>query len=105
VINSYKDEHITAETNCRGNNFLFFGATYLPGWKALIDGNEAKIYKTNYGFQGIVVPQGKHKVEFIYDPKTFIAGKYLSLLLNLLMFGGLGFVIYKKRKQNVTDKT
>lgn len=103
-ITDYKDEYIAAQTYSDGNNFLFFGTTYLPTWKSLIDGNETKIYKTNYGFQGIVVPKGKHKVEFIYEPTSFIAGKYVSLILNLLLFGGIGFVIYKSRKQFLPDK-
>lgn len=105
IITEYKDERLTAGTNSRGNNFLFFGTTYLPGWKAFIDGAETKIHKTNYGFQGIVVPQGKHKVEFIYEPKSFVIGKYLSILLNILMFSGLAFVFYKNRKTNSAEKS
>ena len=103
-ILKYTDERLTAETNSSGDNFLFFGTTYLPGWKAFIDGAPAVVHKANYGFQGIVVPKGKHKVEFVYEPKSFIIGKYLSLLLNLMLFGGLGFAFYSARKKNITDK-
>ncbi|PKL82218.1 MAG: hypothetical protein CVV24_11245 [Ignavibacteriae bacterium HGW-Ignavibacteriae-3] len=105
TITLYKDEHVAADVNASGSNFLFFGATYLPGWRALVDGKTVPIHKTNHGFQGIVVPVGKHKVEFIYEPKTFVTGKYLSLFLNLLLFGGLGFVFYKSRKKNSADKS
>jgi uncharacterized membrane protein YfhO len=103
-ITLYKDEHVTAEVNASGNNFLFFGSTYLPGWKALVDGSSTIIQKTNHGFQGIVVPKGKHKVEFIYEPKSFAAGKYLSLILNLLLLGGLGFAFYELMKKKAADK-
>jgi hypothetical protein len=104
VITLYKDEHVVAEVNAAGNNFLFFGTTYLPGWKALVDGIPTTIHKTNHGFQGIVVPKGKHKVEFIYEPKSFVAGKYLSLILNLFLFGGLGFAFYNSRKKKAAEK-
>jgi hypothetical protein len=103
-INLYKDESITATVEAKGNDFLFFGTTYLPGWQAFIDGTPVLVHKTNYGFQGIVVPQGKHKVEFVYEPKGFATGKYLSLILNVFMFGGLGYVFYISRKKKPTKE-
>lgn len=105
AILQYKDEHVTAEVNAAGNNFLFYGTTYLPGWKALVDGSPTTIYKTNHGFQGIVVPKGKHRVEFVYEPKSFVIGKYLSLLLNLFLFGGLAFAFFNSRKKNAAEKS
>ncbi len=104
-ISEYKDERIIAETKSQGNCFLFFGTTYLPGWKAFVDKAETIIHKTNHGFMGIVVPKGEHKVEFVYEPKNFVLGKYLSLILNVLMFGGLGFVFYLNRKKNTQENS
>lgn len=103
-ITDYKDEILAANVNCKGNNFLFFGTTYLPGWKAFIDGAPKEIHKTDYGFQGVVVPQGKHKVEFIYEPKGFATGKYLSLILNIMMFGGFGYVLFISKKKKSSEK-
>jgi hypothetical protein len=100
-IIEYKDEHVTTEVKAKGNNFFFHGATYLPGWKAYVDGIETKVHKTNSGFQGIVVPQGNHKIEFVYKPNGFIIGKYMSLLLNILLFGGIGAILFfSKRKKS-----
>ena len=103
-ISEYKEEQITAETKSQGNCFLFFGTTYLPGWKAFVDKTETTIHKTNHGFMGIVVPKGEHKVEFVYEPKSFVLGKYLSLILNLVMFGGLGLTFFLSRKKNAPEK-
>ncbi|MDH7604320.1 MAG: YfhO family protein, partial [Melioribacter sp.] len=100
VITKYQDEHITVETKSNRNNFLFFGTTYLPAWKAYIDGNQIKIYKTNYGFMGIVVPKGNHKVEFIYEPKAFKIGKNLSLILNIILYAGIIAIVVMSRKKN-----
>jgi len=91
---------LEADVTANGNNFLFFGTTYLPGWKAYIDGSETKVHKTNYGFIGLVVPKGKHKVEFIYEPKGFEIGKDLSLALNLLLFGGIAAVFFINKKNS-----
>lgn len=100
VITKYQDERIITETKSNGNNFLFFGTTYLPAWKAYVDGNQTKIYKANYGFMGIVVPKGNHKVEFIYEPKAFIIGKNLSLILNIILYTGIIAVVVVTRRKN-----
>lgn len=62
------------------NRFLVLGEIYFPGWKALIDGREIEIYRTNYLFRGIVVPAGAHTIEFRYSPVQVKAGFVLSLL-------------------------
>lgn len=96
----YSDAKLEFDVNATGNNFLFFGTSYVgDGWKALVDGKETKVYKTNHAFMGAVIPDGKHKVEFVYYPSGFAAGKYLSLLLNILLFAGIIFVAVKTRKK------
>ncbi len=103
----YKDEHITITAESSGNNFLFLGDTYYPpGWKAYIDGMETKIYKTNHGFRGIIVPQGKHKIDFIYAPASFFIGMYASLILNVLIILALVFVYFSsKGKKEATENS
>lgn len=99
----YKDEKIGITAKATGNNFLFLGDTYYPkGWKAYIDGNETPIYRVNHGFRGIVVPEGTHKIEFIYLPDSWVISKYLALILSGLTVIGLGFGIFlEKRKSAV----
>ena len=111
-IEKFEDENIQLDVNATGNNFLFFGDTFMSGetdyklftvptgWKAFIDGKETKIYRVNHGFRGIVVPIGNHKIEFIYLPESFVISKYLSLTFSsLIMLGiivGITFNIRKK---------
>jgi len=100
-IEIYKDETITLNINASGKNFLFLGDTYYPnGWKAYIDGIETKIYRANHNFRGIVVPEGKHKIDFVYEPASFVISKYLALILSSLTIIGLivGFILTKKQK-------
>ena len=103
TITDYKDELVSANVNASGNNFLFFGDTYLPtGWKAYIDGNKTEIYKANHGFMGIVVPRGQHKIKFEYAPTSFYISKYISLSLSSLTVGGFLLILviqFKKKKQ------
>jgi hypothetical protein len=104
-IEKYGDEKIILDVSASGNNFLFLGDTYMPtGWRAYVDGNETEIYRTNHNFRGVIVPDGKHKVEFIYLPDSFIITKYTSLGLSSLTIFGLiiGFVVIRNRKINST---
>jgi hypothetical protein len=102
-IVEYKDEHIAIDAKATGNNFLFLGDTYYPpGWKVKIDGEKAKVYRTDHGFMGLIVPKGVHKIDFIYAPNSFYVGKYISLTINsilLLMLFFLAFIFLKNRKK------
>ncbi|MCB0727464.1 MAG: YfhO family protein [Ignavibacteriae bacterium] len=74
------------EVNASGNNLLVFSDIYLPfGWKAYLDDQPAEFYKTDYFLRSVVVPQGKHKVEFRYEPETFYTGKTISMGANILL--------------------
>jgi len=101
-IAAYNYDSVRITAKATGNNLLFLGDTYYPhGWKAYIDGKETEIYRINYGFRGVIVPQGVHTVEFIYAPKSYTIGKTVSLSINLLLILGLcvsGFLYIKERK-------
>jgi len=102
-ITKYEDEKIEINVRASGNNFLFFGDTYMPtGWKSYIDGVKTKIYKTDHGFMGIIVPKGEHKIEFNYAPISFYVSEYLSLSLSSIVLLGLivsiGIELIKKNK-------
>ncbi len=99
-IIEYKDESVKLEVNATGNNFLFFGATYLPtGWKVFIDNNKSKLYRANYGFMGAVIPNGKHLVEFKYAPTTFYIAKYVVFILSSLVILVLIYSLWRKKKR------
>jgi hypothetical protein len=104
----YGIHHITLEAEASGNNLLFLSEVYYPaGWKAFIDGQQTEIYKTDYLFRSIVVPKGKHKIEFKFEPEGYYAGKKLTvtgnIVLILIFAGGVGG-LYWRRKTHI-EKT
>ncbi|MBK6536388.1 MAG: YfhO family protein [Ignavibacteria bacterium] len=94
------------EVNATGNNLLVFSEIYLPfGWKAYIDGKESEIHKTDYILRSLVVPQGKHKVEFRYEPAVYYTGKSVSIganvLLGIILLAGVfGYATNKKKSDS-----
>ena len=59
--------------------------SYYPGWRAYVDGKQAEILRANYAFRAVRVPAGKHRVEFVYRPRSFYAG--LSVTSVALLIG------------------
>jgi len=95
-VANYTDEEIKLNVEASGNNFLFAGDTFVKGWKAYVDNNQTKIYETNHGYLGIVVPKGKHTVIFRYAPTSFYVSKYIALILSSIVLLGLIFAIIKE---------
>lgn len=101
-ILKYDEALIEAEIIASGNNFVFIGNTYHPGWKATVNGKETKVFKTNHGFLGLVVPKGNNKIKIEYAPDSFFIARNISLALSsLVVFGLLLTLIFdfiKRRK-------
>lgn len=104
-ITKYVFENIELDVNASGNNLLFLGDTYYNiGWKALIDGKETKIYRANHNGRAILVPPGKHKIEFRYEPLSYYLGKNISLALNAVVLILLAIFGYKSLRKKRTEK-
>ena len=92
------------EAFASGTNLALFSEIYYPaGWKAFIDGQETPIIKSDYLFRGIVIPKGKHDIEFVFDSPVYNSSKKISLYANifvlLILCFGVGGYIFKNKKQ------
>src|SRR3989338_251214 len=87
-VKSYRNNEIILSVNTASNGFLNSSEIYYPGWKAFVDGQEAKVRKTNYAFRSVYLPQGSKEVRFLYDPLSFKLGSWVTLatLVTLSLF-------------------
>ena len=90
-INSFK-----VDVEMKRDGFLLLSENYYPAWKAYVDGRPTKIYRADYLFRAIYLPQGKHNVEFVFDSLPYKIGKYSTI--SSLMFFCLVLAIYFGRK-------
>jgi len=89
---SYKPNKIVFLTTNQSDQILFLSDTYYPGWKALIDEKETKIYRANYAFRSVFVPKGVHTVAFEYRPSSFSTGIKVSIISVIVLFAGAYFL-------------
>jgi len=59
---------------------LLFQDTWYPGWKAMVDGVETPLVRTDLGIRAVPVKRGEHEVIMEYRPGSFKLGLGLSLL-------------------------
>ncbi len=77
-VTARNPERIAVECSSPGGTFLVLSERYFPGWKAYLDGAETRVYRTNGIIRGLPVPPGRHRVEFVYRPFSFIVGACVS---------------------------
>jgi hypothetical protein len=100
-MTTFDNDAITYEAVATGNHAAIFSEIFYKDWNAYIDGKPAKIFKANYVLRGLVIPAGKHKIEFKFEPALYFTGKTVSnittWLVMVLLLTFIVFVIRKKR--------
>jgi hypothetical protein len=88
-VSSYEPERIVISANLAEEGYLVLTDAHYPGWRALTDGLETPIYRANLLFRAVYLPAGQHRVEFIYDPRSFKLGAAISLATLLVLVVGI----------------
>ena len=77
-IISYGENKVTINTKTTTPGMLVLLDNYYPGWKATVDGKVTAVYRADYAFRAIVLPEGTHQVEFEYKPVSVLAGLIIT---------------------------
>ncbi len=107
TLSDYKPNHLTYESQNPNAGVAVFSEMYYPdGWNAYIDGKSLDHFKVNYVLRGLKIPEGKHTIEFKFEPKVVQLGSQITLvstiLLGLVLLGGIGFSFWKARKRDAS---
>ncbi|MBP6758740.1 MAG: YfhO family protein [Flavobacterium sp.] len=103
---SYKPNHLKYISNNSKNGLAVFSEMYYSkGWNAIIDGKKSTIFGVDYALRGLLIPAGKHTVEFKFEPQVIQTGSTITLISSfgmlLLLIGG----IYVERKKSLNLKS
>ena len=69
----------TVEVGAPVAGWLFRSETFDRHWKARVDGRPAAVVPADYAFQAVAVPEGRHRVEFVYSDAATRAAMAVSL--------------------------
>ncbi len=105
---SYKPNHLVYQAETKSEEMAVFSEVYYAkGWKAFIDGKETPHFRADYILRAMMVPAGKHKIEFKFQPKIYTTGKIVgiisSILLLLLFASGFAYDNMKAKKSKITE--
>ncbi len=97
----YDVNALTYESKTTKEQFAVFSEIYYKnGWNAYVDGKLTPHYQVNYVLRGMLVPAGKHTIEFKFEPTVIKTGNTISLIsYALLLLVPIGWFFFEKRKQ------
>ncbi|MDZ7358606.1 MAG: YfhO family protein, partial [candidate division KSB1 bacterium] len=93
-ITHYDIHDIKMKASVKSPALLVLSEVYYPaGWKAYVDGEETKIYKTNYILRSIFLQPGDHNIEFVFRPASFKIGLMVSIITLMVLIALLVYSI------------
>jgi hypothetical protein len=100
---SYAPNKLVYESNTKTPQLAVFSEVYYDkGWNAYVDGKLVPHFRANYILRAMVIPEGKHNIEFKFEPTTVKKGQTIALASSITLYVGLilliGFSLIKKPK-------
>ena len=104
-LSEYKPNHLTYDFVSKVPQFTVFSEIYYPnGWQAYIDGQPVDHFRVNYVLRAMIIPAGKHKIEFDFHPKGYFTGNKVALASSiLLVLMTLGIIVAAFRQKNKVE--
>jgi MFS family permease len=92
----YTPNRVSIEAEMSTNGFLVLADLYYRGWRAFVDGKEQRIHKADYILRAVQLREGRHVVEFVFDPLSFKIGLSVTVLTLLAMGPLLVYSLLRK---------
>ncbi|MBI1286940.1 MAG: hypothetical protein GC178_05115 [Flavobacteriales bacterium] len=82
----YQPNYLKYETEAAKDQLAVFSEIYFAnGWNAYVDGELKPHWRADYVLRSMIVPAGKHVVEFKFEPRIYYTGEKISLAGSILM--------------------
>jgi hypothetical protein len=103
---AFDNDAIKYESNSNAAHVAVFSEIYYKDWKATIDGQPAPYAKADYVLRAMLIPAGKHTIEFKFEPKAFHTGYTITSIcawiLTLLVLAYIAWVVWSFNKKKAT---
>lgn len=108
TLTDYEPNHLTYHSKNDNAGIAVFSEMYYGhGWNAYVNGKLQDHFKVNYVLRAMKLSAGEHKIEFKFEPVVVVQGSKItlasSILLGLILLGGIGFSFWKSRKKEKVE--
>jgi hypothetical protein len=101
----YKPNYLKYTSKNSGKGLAVFSEIYYEkGWNAYIDGKKTDHFLVDYVLRAMEVPEGKHTIEFKFEPQVVKTGSTIALISSIGMLLLLGGGIYFENKKRVENR-
>ena len=91
--------HLTYNYNALSEQLIVFSEIYYPsGWKVFIDGEKSNFFDINYLLRGMLIPEGKHEIEFFFSPEIVKTGINIRIITIIITFSLIAYMLYRENK-------
>lgn len=82
---AFDNDAVKYESNSNATHLAVFSEIFYKDWKAYIDGKPAQYGKANYVLRAMIIPAGKHTIEFKFEPKVYNTGSTITRISGWIM--------------------
>ena len=91
--------HLTYNYNALSEQLIVFSEIYYPsGWEVFIDGEKSNFFDINYLLRGMLIPEGKHEIEFFFSPEIVKTGINIRIITIIITFSLIAYMLYRENK-------
>jgi len=105
-LTGYEPDDLKYEANLNGEQLVVFSEIYYPkGWKAFVDGKETPHFQADYVLRAMVIPAGKHEIEFKFGPQSYFTGNKVSMASSVLLLLAIAaYLFFRFKKQGINHE-
>ena len=98
-------EYIEYDAECSKPGTVILSEIFYPhGWKAIVDGKPADLYRANYMLRAMNLEPGKHHIRLEFRPESVDKGNVISMIFVVLMYLIIaGILLSNLRKSKAKD--
>jgi len=105
ILTDYKPNQLIYQSEASKDRLAVFSEIYYDkGWNAYIDGELHPHFRANYVLRAMIIPAGKHKIEFKFEPRVYAIGEVISFIGSLILLLIIVFVVIKQIQISFFDK-
>lgn len=105
ILTDYKPNQLTYKSETNKDRLAVFSEIYYDkGWNAYIDGELSPHFRADYVLRAMIIPAGKHLIEFKFEPRVYVIGEVISFISSLILLLIILFIVIKQVQKSFFEK-